>query len=540
MTSECYPITVLPNLSRIFREYVDLRSAPADAVVRRYYAGSPFDGAWMRGTDRPLAADRNRLVDALLQQNRSYGAGEAALANLEALRNGARAVVTGQQVGILGGPLLTLMKAATAVRKAQIATEQGVPHVPIFWMATEDHDLDEVNQAALLSKSGVETLRAQIAGHRLEPVGGIVLGDEMEPVLAQVEELLAYAPICELLRECYSPGQTLGSAFGRLMATLFRDQGLIVIDASSREFHALGADVLRAAIEDADLLQNKLLERTEELTRDGYHAQVLVTEDASLLFLVTEEGQRLPLRRVLDGDKRIWKAGSRVLTSDDLLKILREQPERISPNALLRPVFQDALLPTSAYVGGPAEIAYFAQCEVLYRHILGVMTPVLPRLSATLVEPPVRAVMEQHELSFQDALTSVDELAQRLGARAIPIEGKRRIATAGQALDTELTALLGWMHSVDPELARAGEVSASKMRYQMNRMRRIAANYQLQKEASLRKHAIAIVNALYPNQHPQERLLAGALYVAHYGEGLAQLLVDNAEQECPGHRVIHL
>ena len=536
MSIECHPITVLPNLSRIFSEYVD-RSTPGNAPLWRFFAGSPFSKAWMRGTERPISADRTRLVDALEAQNRSWGAGEATLLNLQRLRDGAHAVVTGQQVGLLGGPLLTLMKAATAVRKAQVATEAGVPHVPIFWMATEDHDLDEVNQAALLGKHSVETLRVQIAEQRLRPVGGIEFGAEIEPVLERAEELLAYAPVCEALRAAYKPGETFGSAFAKFLTHVFREQGLIVIDASGREFHALASDPLRIAIEEADALHEALVKRSAELAAAGYHSQVLVADGVSLLFLVDENGSRLPLRRPGDGS---WKAGSRSYTDAELLSILTNEPERLSPNALLRPVFQDVLLPTSMYIGGPAEIAYFAQSEVLYKRILGVMTPVFPRLSATLVEPAIRAVMDKHEIQFIDALTTAEELAQRLGARALPIAGKRAIAAAGNALDEELKSLLEWTHHIDANLGRSAEISASKMRYQMNRIRRLAANFELQKETSLRKHAEAVTLHLYPNLHPQERLAAGCWFLGAAGDGLAQLLVDNAEQECPGHRVIDL
>lgn len=536
MNVACYPITVLPHLSRIFREYTELRSASADAPVRRFYQGTPFDGRWMRGTDRPLAANSARIAELLREQNAAWGADASTMDNIRLLEQGARVVVTGQQVGIFGGPLLTLMKAATAVRKAQVASAAGVPHVPVFWMATEDHDLDEVNQLTLSSKTEVETLRAQIAGHRQEPVGAIQLGEEVLPLLDQLEERLAYAPVCEVLREAYAPGQTLANGFAKLLTYIFREQGLIVIDASSRAYHALGAEILRMAIERVDTLEELLLQRTEELQASGYHAQVLVQKESSLLFLVNEEGQRLPLRRT-DG---AWKAGNKSYTSEDLLAILEAAPERLSPNALLRPLFQDVLLPTSAYIGGPAEIAYFAQSQVLYENMLGVMTPVLPRLSATLIEPAIAKVMEQHELSLEDAFQSPDELAQKLAARAMPLEGKRKLATAGNALDEELKVLLQWMHTFDEGLGSSAEVSASKMRYQMNRMRRLAANFQLQKEASLRKHAVAVVHALCPHGTPQERLTGGVQFVASYGEGLAQLLVDQAEQECPGHRVIEL
>ena len=257
-----------------------------------------------------------------------------------------------------------------------------------------------------------------------------------------------------------------------------------------------------------------------------------------MLFLVTEEGDRLPLRRVADAaGERTWKAGNRTYLDAELLKILDTAPERLSPNALLRPVFQDALLPTSAYIGGPAEIAYFAQCRPLFERILGVATPVLPRLSATLIEPAVAAVMQQHELDLRDAFQPVDMLAHKLGARSIPVEGKRKIAAAGNALDVELNDVTGWMETMDAGLGKSAHVAASKMRYQMNRLRRLAANWQLEKETHLRKHAAVVGGALFPKEHPQERLVAGVQLLAKSRLDLATLLVDNAEQDCPGHRV---
>jgi uncharacterized protein YllA (UPF0747 family) len=189
-------------------------------------------------------------------------------------------------------------------------------------------------------------------------------------------------------------------------------------------------------------------------------------------------------------------------------------------------------------------VAYFAQSAVLYEKILGRVTPVLPRLSATLIEPAIGAVMTQHEVSLPDAMTTADELAQRLGARAMPIEAKRKLAAAGNALDTALSAAEEYLGSLDAGLGRSAQVSGSKMRYQMNRLRRLAANFELQKEASLRKHAEAITLHLFPNGHPQERLLGGVWFLAHYGDGsgaeLIARLVDEAANLCPGHVVVRL
>jgi bacillithiol biosynthesis cysteine-adding enzyme BshC len=548
MDPQCYPISTLPGTTALFRDYAEAEVSPNAAALRRWYPTDPFSMAWANNSSSLDESHRARLTDALLRQADGFDASGAVLANIERLKYGAAAVVTGQQVALFGGPLLTLLKAATAIRKAQDATKlTGREHVPIFWLASEDHDLAEVDQLALLTKTSVETLRLGLKSHLPLPVGAMRVdgGHEqgrlhLEAELDRASELLGWAPICTLLRECYSPDATLAGAFGRLLTKIFAAHGLIVMDAASREFHALGADVLRSAIERADELETALLARTTELTTAGYHAQVLVSSAHSLLFLVdAETGARLPLRRNHEGE---WKAGARLYSTADLLAILAATPERLSPNALLRPVFQDAILPTAAYIGGPAEVAYFAQSAVLYDKILGHITPVLPRLSATLIEPAIAAIMAAHDLQFPQLLEAKipEALALRLGARAMPIEGKRKIAAAGNAMDAQLTALTEYMTAMSPDLGRSASVSASKMRYQMNRLRRLAANFELQKETSLKKHATSILLSLYPEGHLQERLLGGIWFLARYGDTLPGFLIEHAGQECPGHRVLYL
>jgi bacillithiol biosynthesis cysteine-adding enzyme BshC len=546
MSVECFPITVLPHVSQIYRDYLAMADSAGDAPVRRWYGAEPFAGRWV-GKTAPVE-HAGRLADLLEQQAVEFGASDTAKANIAKLRGGARAVVTGQQVVLFGGPLLTLLKAATAIARAKEATRaSGVEHVPVFWLATEDHDLAEVDQVSFLTKTSVETLRAGLKVAHAVPVGGVVPGPELDAVLELASELLEFAPVSEWLRECYLAGSggarpTLALAFARLMARIFAEQGLVVMDAASRGFHALGARALRCAIEHADELQKALIARSEDLVRVGYHAQVLVPEGGSMLFLLDEAtGERVALRRngSRNGDAQ-WKAGGRVYSAADLTAILETAPERLSPNALLRPVFQDTLLPTAAYVGGPAEIAYFAQSAVLYEAILGRITPVLPRLSATLLEPSIAAVMDKDEVQLPDAITTAEELAQRLGARAMPIAGKRKLAAAGNALEKELEALREYLGGMDESLGRAAEVSASKMLYQMNRLRRMAATFELQREASLRKHAEAITLNVFPNGHPQERVVAGVWFMAKHGDGLVDRLVGVAGNQCPGHVVVRL
>ena len=534
MSAECYPITVLPHVSPLFSAYLGL---PGTRDVSPWYGGAPLAKEWMAKAAQ--GSDRAALGAALLAQADAQGAGEPARANIARLAAGARAVVTGQQVGLFGGPLLTLLKAATAVsRAAQATAATGVAHVPVFWLASEDHDLAEVDQLSLLSKTAVETLRLDLHAHG-QAVGGIALGPGVEAALDRVSELLAYAPVCDLLRACYTPEATLAGAFARFMAGLFQQQGLIVLDASNRALHGLGAPALRAAIEHAGEFEAALLERTAQLEAAGFSAQVLVKPGASLLFLLdAESGARQPLRQ----SAGVWKAGSRSYSTAELLDVLAAAPERLSPNALLRPVFQDTILPTAAYIGGPAEIAYFAQSAVLYERILGRITPILPRFTATLVEPATAALMARHEVTFpqiSEARTA-EALALRLGARAMPVEGKRRIAAAGNAMDAELTALTGYLASLDESLGRSAGVSASKMRYQMNRLRRMAATFEVQQDTSLRKQATTLMLSLFPAQHPQERVLGGIWFLARCGDGLVKQLVQAAGDVCPGHSVLRV
>ncbi len=537
LKTECYPIAVLPGLSRLFLDFAERRE-----VLAPFFPASAYSTQWMTEPPELPPAHRTTLCDLLEQQNRGFGAADPVFENIARLRNGAGAVVTGQQVTLFGGPLFTILKAATAIRKAKDASASGNPHVPIFWLATEDHDLAEADHVTLPSRHELLTLRLADGHVPGQATGGVVLGKDIEDLVAQAGAILGPGPVLDQLSACYREGRSLGQAFAQFISYAFAAQGLVVVDASSRDFHALGSDVLREAIIRADELRSAVSDRDQQLAAAGYHSQVLVPVLSSLLFLFDgNSGARVPLRRTAEGG---WHAARQLYSTAELLAILDAEPERLSPNALLRPVFQDAILPTSAYVGGPAEVAYFAQSEVLYERILGRTTPILPRLSATLIEPAIAGLLARHEVSLPDVIQSVLrdplELAQRLGARAISVVGKRKLAAAGSALDTELSSLATYMHSLDPGLGRAADVSSSKMRYQMNRMRRLAANYELQREQSLSRDAGLIALNLFPDRHPQERVLAAAWFLARYGEGLPELLVEQAGQQCPGHKALWL
>ena len=361
----------MPGLSRLF---LDFCAGKESALA--FYSSTEH---WQK---RPALPEHwPAIVKALTEQNPSPAAEPA----LTALAQGAGTVVTGQQVGLFGGQLLVPLKAATALGRARNASTQGHPHIGIFWLASEDHDFAEINHVSFPSGRTLETLEYAGPGDNAPavPVGRMVFSERIAELTAKAAELLGPSEATDALIAAYRPGRTIAQAFADFYSRIFAAQGLLVLDASSREMHRLGAPVLRAAIERADEFNAALLERNRQLEAAGYHAQVAVADHSTLLFLIDEAtGARNALRQTaLDASEPngIWQANGRNYSTAELLGILQDAPERISPSALLRPVFQDYLLSTSLIVGGPAEVAYFAQSGVLYEKILGRQTPAASR-----------------------------------------------------------------------------------------------------------------------------------------------------------------
>jgi len=536
--ADCHPIAAAPGLSRLYMDF-----CAGEPAVERFFGSVPPHPSWQ---SRPaLPAHWAELVEILAEQNSSPFAGPP----LDVLRSGAGVVVTGQQVGLFGGPLFTPLKAATALARARQAAALGKTHAAIFWLATEDHDFAEINHVTYPSRRELKKLEYEHAPAAPVPVGAVVLDEAIVPLIEQAWELVGSSDAMDALAAAYKPGRTFAQAFADFYVKVFAAQGLLIFDASSRAVHRMGAPVLRAGLERADELHAALVERNRVLVEAGYHAQVAVAPQSSLLFLMDEKtGARLALKRQTASaaePKGLWQAGREKYSTEDLLGILDSAPERISPAALLRPVFQDYLLGTSLTIGGPAEIAYFAQSAVLFEKIAirsgGAMTPAESRFSATLIEPQIGELLRKHELTLDRVFAeTADSLAQLLAARAMPVEGKRKLAAAGNALDDEIAPLLEWMRTLDAGLGRSAETAASKMRYQMNRLRRLAANFQLQKEESLKRHADAIARALYPGGVLQERLHGAAYYFGRYGFELAERLTAQAMESCSGHAAMWL
>ncbi|MGH8630150.1 MAG: bacillithiol biosynthesis cysteine-adding enzyme BshC, partial [Burkholderiales bacterium] len=412
----------------------------------------------------------------------------------------------------------------------------GSDCVPVFWLATEDHDLAEVNHVTLLdNEGGLHELSTSSHGAEDAPVGTVRMGAEIEGVVQQAARALGSAEAEQFLRQSYRPGETLGSAFGRLFSLLFRDSGIVLLDASDPELHRIAEPVYRGAALAAADLTSGLLGRSKALEAAGYHAQVKVTPSSTLLFHI-QNGARSPIHRMNGG----FQAGKEKLSVEALAARITSQPEQFSANVLLRPVVQDYLLPTLAYVGGPAEVAYFAQASVVYEELLGRVTPVAPRLSATLVEPRVKRLLDRYGLAVPDAFHAAEQLSETLASHSLPTGLDATFNSAAGSLAHSLDAVTTALAGFDPTLASAADRARSKMSYQLERLRGRAARAQLHRNELLARHAEEVSASLYPHKDLQERSIGGISFVARYGTGLLLRLYDSAVLECPGHQIIYL
>ena len=385
MEPACLRHTDLPHTSRLFSDFLYQYHR-----VERFYTAPPSTGY---PEDR-----RPALIDTLRQQNGD----NAALERLA--QPGSITVVTGQQVGLFSGPAYTIYKALTAARHAQDLTERGRPAVPIFWLATEDHDFAEVNHSWIFDDANQPVqLKLDDVSSDSQPVGNIRI--DRWPT-ADVREQLREFPfgdeVAALVDESYAPGATMGEAFGNLLRRLLEPYGFLFIDPMHPATRRLAAPMLAKAVAMGPELNDLLLQRNRELEAAGYHAQVHVDARTSLFF-VLDGGKRLPLRETH-------------LSPEELASRAHE----LSPNALLRPVVQDYMLPTAAYVGGPAELAYFAQSQVLYERLLGHMPRLISRSGFTLLDGRSAKLMERYKLSVQDFFHGEEFLRERIAARLIP------------------------------------------------------------------------------------------------------------------------
>jgi bacillithiol biosynthesis cysteine-adding enzyme BshC len=523
MECSCVLQTDVPGTSKLFADLIYHFDR-----VQDLYPYPPGDIAAMAAAARfDFPADRRAaLVRALTPLN----AGNPSLAELA--KPGTVAIVTGQQVGLFSGPAYTLYKGLTAIKAARDLTAQGVPAVPVFWLATEDHDFAEVNHAWVFGadhqpvKIGIQA-PAQ-AGPR--PVGGIRPPDFP---IAELRAALTGLPFADdavgLMERAYAPGETMGSAFARVLKELLGSYGLLLVDPMDASLRELAAPLIGQAVTRMPELADAVMTRSKELVDRGYHAQVLVDKQTSLVFLL-KDGGRVALRRT-NGD---FVAPHRKFSAAELAGHAQD----LSPNALLRPVIQDYLLPTAAYVGGPAELAYLAQSGPLYDALLGRRPVACARAGFTLLDERSHKRMARYRLKPTDLFVGDQTLRDTIAARLVPEQLRESLEETRKAFAVALDSLGGELQHFDITLADALKTSRRKIEYQVGKISRKTAAQILVRDAQATNDARSLGGLVFPEKHLQERLYSIVPFIAKFGPGVVDELYSAVRIDCPDHQFV--
>ncbi len=523
MESSCVRQTDVPGTTKLFADLIYNFDRVSDL-----YPSRPNDvNALLAAAKFDFPDDRRAaLVRALTPLNQGNP-------SLDVLAQpGTVAVVSGQQVGLFTGPAYTIYKALTAIKTARELSARGVPAVPVFWLATEDHDFAEVDHAWAFGPDHqpVKIRMEGPADNGSHPVGEIVLRDVP---IAQLRAALAGLPFADdaiaMVERAYVPGATMGSAFAALLKELFAGRGLLLIDPMERSLREMAAPLMREVVERMPELVEALMARSKLLVERGYHAQVLVDKSTSLAFLF-EDGRRIAMRRA-NGH---FAAEQRKFTTRELT----ERAANLSPNALLRPLVQDYLLPTAASIGGPAELAYFAQSQVLYSALLGRQPAASPRAFFTLLDERSHKRMVRYRLNPIDLFSGEQTLHDAIAARLVPDTLRGRLDATKGAFSTALDGLDGDLGRFDITLAGALATSRRKIEYQVAKIARKTASQIMARDAQAVRDARSLNGLAFPERHLQERLYSIVPFIAKFGPGLVEELYSAVRLECPDHQFL--
>lgn len=542
---ETLPFERIPQQSRLFLEY--LRDPTA---LRRFYPSAVrFHHELAERAPDVLKAyqtDRKELCDALEAMNQEWGMGSETRANIQTLREtDCVAVVSGQQAGLFTGPLYTIYKALSAVKLAGCLTQRGTKAVPVFWMATEDHDFAEVATAEFIGcDCRLASVQVQTKMHAEgAPVGSVTLDDSIEETIERLIDVLPtteFIPEIEaLLRETWAAGRGYGEAFARMMTHLTGRYGLILLDPLDAKLKELAAPLYSEAARRAPEIAAALVSRSRELEEAGYHAQVATSENTFPLFLHREDGTRHAITRTPGGRYKV-KDAREEYTIEELSERAAKEPQRFSPNVTLRAVVQDYLLPTVAYFGGAAEIAYFAQTAEVYRLLDRPATPILPRASMTIVERRTWRTLERYGLGLSDLFEGLDEVLARVVEEHLGSETAQTFNHTEESINRELDALQEQLRGVDTTLAEALETGRRKINYQLEGLRTRFHRAQMGRDRAAHRQLERAFAALYPHRTLQERHINITSLLARHGSYITNWIYDAINLGSPDHQIVYL
>lgn len=534
-----YSFNSLPFTS-LFKNYIRQKDD-----ILQFYSCNPLSENEM--DDKIISfefkGDRLSTVELLSEYNQQFGAPPQTLKNIEKLAdNNTLAVVTGQQLTLYGGPLFTIYKILTAITLASTWEKKyNRSVIPVFWLADEDHDLEEVSKIGIPQKDELEELFFNTSSDKNLIAADVILNSSFNEFRSQIKNALTEtdfsSELWNLLNSCYAEGERVDRAFGKFILNLFGKYGLVLAGSRDGNIKRHLKAPLMHSVKEREKIENSLRGTTNRLEENGYHGQVYIQK--SNLFYINPDGERIRI----EYDNNRWKTddGKKSWDNSQLLEEIEKNTEKFSPNVFLRPLLQDCLLPTLTYVAGPGEIAYYAQMKNLFP-IFGLEMPVIsPRFSATIIESGIDRIMDKLPFSIEDYNKRIEDLeseyiksTEQFDLEKLFNEWKEEIETITNKHQQEISR-------IDPTLEGSVGKAEAVFFTELDKLKGKSYRSLKQQEKIQLNRIHKIKNSLFPNGNLQEREISLIYIMNKYGlEIWDQLLVKMREEKADTHKILHL
>jgi len=532
------PVPQIPGLSKLAGDYLAAPEKCRDFFNGDYRNWDVYKRIAVQTgkTPRPFMTE---LTDLLLKQNRSFGCPPATLEQINALRRPDTLVVaTGQQTGLFSGPLYTIYKALTTIKLArELATRLEITVLPVFYLVSEDHDFVEVSDCGYIDKENkYSSLHYQpdVLAER-SPVAQVILEEKITDLISQFANSLAESEfksgIFAALRECYAPGTAYHTAFARWFTRLFAGYGIILFDAADPAYKPFIAPLLERELRD-NITISAMRQTGAELEQAGYHQQLDVQPGRPALFMLNNGRHSLQQQ---GADYKLLSTGE-TFTIEELLR----KPQNLSPKAALRPLIQDALFPTVAYVGGPGEIAYWAQLKRVYAALNQTMPVVYPRAAFTLIEPKIQRHLQRFALTAQDCIADPQGTTNKALRAMLPDDMTQQFTALKSKLQKDMKALRESIANTDPTLQPVVEKTMLGITGQIDGLENKVMKAVEQRSAVAAGQVRTVMENLAPGQSLQERKLNITPYLVKYDWSFLETLYQAVEIGSFKHKLLEL
>ena len=531
-------IRTFPWIRRLASDYAFSYANLAD-----FFAGDPATpAAWAdtirRSQSLPRQPQETARVLAAQQEQRGAPA-ESRAAAAKLADPATRVIITGQQAGLFGGPLFTLLKALTAMKlAAKVTREHGVAVVPVFWIDAEDHDWPEVSGCTVLDgESAARSIRlADLPGAGDLPIARLTLDDQ---ITAAVDALGAALPdtefrpdLIQAIRDCYKPGTGMATAFGRFIERVLGPHGLVVYDSADPAAKPLARDVFVKEVSHPGTTAAIAAKAGEALVAKGYHAQATLAAGTVCLFHLNAQ------REAIKVDGAQASIGDKALSLHELVEDAKHHPEHFSPNVLVRPIVQDTVFPTICYVAGPNELAYLGQLKDVYA-FFGVPMPLMyQRATVTLADSATLRFLTKYELPLT-ALRAQDEAAlNHLLQSQLPPSVEQSIGALQTAIEERMGGVATAVPAIDPTLEGAVKNTLGKLQHEVQSLHNKVIQAAKRRDETLRRQFQRAQALTFPEGHPQEREVGFVWFLNRYGPALVDRLLDELPLEMGHHWVL--